>query len=245
MKKANNPDAIYGIRPVIEAIRSGKVVDKILIKRGLTGELYNELIALARENGVFVQHALPDRFLAFGNRNHQGVVAYLSPVDFQPLEEVVAQLWESGTNPFIVLLDGITDVRNFGAIVRTAECAGVHAIAFPVKGSAKISSDAVKTSAGALHYVPICKVGSLKSTISYLKQSGIKVVAASEKANLSYTQADLKPPIAIVMGSEDVGVSSEIMKLANELISIPIHGKVESLNVSVAAGILIYEAIRE
>jgi len=245
MNKANNPDTIYGIRPVIEAIRSGKVIDKILIKRGLSGELYGELMNILKENGIHAQQILPERFNAFGNRNHQGVVAYISPVDFQPIEEIVTQLWEAGTEPFLVILDGVTDVRNFGAIVRTAECAGVHAVAFPLKGSAKIGSDAVKTSAGALHHMPICRVNSIKSTISFLKQSGIKVVAATEKASKNYTQVELKPPIAFIMGSEDVGVSEDIMKMADELVSIPVVGKVESLNVSVAAGLLIYEAIRK
>ncbi len=244
MKKHSNPDEIYGIRSVIEAIRSGKVIDKVLVKKGLTGELYSELNNVLRENGIHAQHVSPERFAAFGNRNHQGVVAYISPVDFQPIEEVVAQLWESGKEPFLVVLDGVTDVRNFGAIVRTAECAGVHAVIIPSRGTAKIGSDAVKTSAGALHHMPICKVNSLKSTISFLKLSGIKVVAASEKSTEKYTQVNLKPPLAIVMGSEDVGVSPEILKQVDELVSIPVTGNVDSLNVSVAAGILIYEAIR-
>ncbi|HOP04147.1 MAG TPA: 23S rRNA (guanosine(2251)-2'-O)-methyltransferase RlmB [Tenuifilaceae bacterium] len=244
MKKQSNSDAVYGIRPVIEAIRSGKVIDRILIKKGLSGELYGELVSVLRENGIHPQHVSAERFAAFGSRNHQGVVAYISPVDFQPVEEVVAQLWELGKNPFLIVLDGVTDVRNFGAIVRTAECAGAHAVIIPNRGTAKIGSDAVKTSAGALHHMPICKVNSLKSTISFLKLSGIKVVAATEKSSKNYTQADIKPPVAIIMGSEDVGVSPEILKQADELVSIPIVGKVDSLNVSVAAGILMYEATR-
>ena len=157
----------------------------------------------------------------------------------------MARLWEEGKSPFLILLDSVTDVRNFGAIVRAAECAGAHAVIFPSKGSARIGSDAVKTSAGALHHMPICRVNSLKSTISFLKLSGIRVVAATEKASIVYTQANLKPPIAIIMGSEDEGISENALKMADELVRIPILGKVSSLNVSVAAGVLMFEVHRQ
>lgn len=245
MKRYNTSDIVYGIRPVIEAINAGKEIDKVLVKKGLTGELVQELLTLLRENGIAPQFVPAEKFGQLGNRSHQGVVAYISPVDFQPIEEVVARLWEEGKSPFIILLDSVTDVRNFGAIVRTAECAGAHAVVFPSKGAARIGSDAVKTSAGALHHMPICRVHSLKSTISYLKLSGIRVVAATEKASTVYTQTNLKPPIAIIMGSEDEGISDNALKMADELVSIPIHGKVESLNVSVAAGVLMYEVNRQ
>lgn len=167
------------------------------------------------------------------------------PIDFQPIEEVVAGVWDKGQWPFLLMVDRITDVRNFGAIVRTAECAGVHAVVFVAKGSARIGSDAIKTSAGALHHMTICRVNSLRSTIRFLQNSGIKVIAASEKAPKTYSQAMLKPPIALVLGSEDVGVSAEVLKIVDDMVSIPIKGNVQSLNVSVAAGILVYEAVRQ
>ena len=245
MKKQNNSDAIYGIHSAIEAIRSGKEIDKIMIKKGLTGELAQELLELLRSHGIAPQIVPPDKFNRMGNRNHQGVVAYLSPVDFQPIEEVIARIWEQGKDPFLVVLDSVTDVRNFGAIVRSAECAGAHAVVFPTKGSARIGSDAVKTSAGALHHMPVCRVGSLKSTLNYLRLSGIRIVAATEKASTPFTQSNMKPPIAIVMGSEDMGVSESVLKMADELVAIPILGKVGSLNVSVAAGLMMYEAVRQ
>ncbi|MFP4556270.1 MAG: 23S rRNA (guanosine(2251)-2'-O)-methyltransferase RlmB [Bacteroidales bacterium] len=245
MKSQKNTDTIYGIRPVIEAISSGKEVDRIMIKRGLSGDLARELFDLLKSRGIHAQMVPAERLSQFKNRNHQGVVAFLSPVDFQPLEEVVARIWEEGKEPFIVLLDSVTDVRNFGAIVRSAECAGAHAVVFLAKGSARIGSDAVKTSAGAIHHIPICKVNSLKSTISYLKLSGIRVVAATEKATSNYTETNLKPPIALVMGSEDVGISPDALKMADELAAIPIHGKVGSLNVSVAAALMMYEVVRQ
>ncbi|MDD2550899.1 MAG: 23S rRNA (guanosine(2251)-2'-O)-methyltransferase RlmB [Bacteroidales bacterium] len=241
----NAIDTVYGIRAVMEAIHSGKEIDKIIMKKGLTGELSQELVDLMRSRGLAPQLVPAEKFLQYGNKNHQGVVALLSPVDFEPLEEVIARIWEKGESPFIVMVDSVTDVRNFGAIVRTAECAGAHAVVFPIKGSARISSDAVKTSAGALLHMPICRVASLKSAVSYLKLSGIRVVAATEKNQNIYSKSNLKPPIAIIMGSEDKGISDSVLKAADELVSIPIHGKVDSLNVSVAAGVMMYEVIRQ
>lgn len=243
--KHNTTDTIYGIRAVMEAIKAGKEIDKVMVRKGLSGDLAQEFLSMLRQNGIAPQFVPNDKFVQFGSRNHQGVVAFVSPVDFQPLEEVIARLWEEGKNPFIVLLDSVTDVRNFGAIVRTAECAGAHAVVFPSKGSARIGSDAVKTSAGALHHMPICKINSLKSTISFLQLSGLRVVAATEKASTTFTQANLKPPICIVMGSEDTGISENALKMADELVSIPIRGNVDSLNVSVAAGLMMYEVIRQ
>jgi 23S rRNA (guanosine2251-2'-O)-methyltransferase len=243
--KQNTSDVIYGIRPLIEAINSGKEIDKVIVKKGLSGELVQELMSLLRSRGIVPQYVPAEKFGQFGQRNHQGVIAYISPVDFEPIEEVVARLWEDGKTPFIVILDSVTDVRNFGAIVRSAECAGAHAVVFPSKGSARIGADAVKTSAGAIHHIPICRVHSLKSTISFLQQSGIKVVAATEKSSKLYTQTTMSEPIAIVMGSEDTGISENALKMADELISIPINGKISSLNVSVASALIMYEVVRQ
>lgn len=238
-------DIIYGIRPLIEAINSGKEIDKVIIKKGLNGELVYELTALMRSRGIIPQYVPIEKFGHYGNRNHQGVIAYISPVDFEPIEEVVARIWEDGKTPFIAILDSVTDVRNFGAIVRSAECAGVNAIVFPTKGSARIGADAVKTSAGAIHHIPICRVNSLKSTIAFLQLSGIKVVAATEKTENLYTSAKLDGPIALVMGSEENGLSESTLKMADELVSIPIKGKISSLNVSVASALIMYEVIRQ
>lgn len=243
--RQNTSDVIYGIRPLIEAINSGKEIDKVIVKKGLSGELVQELMSLLRSRGIVPQYVPSEKFGQFGQRNHQGVVAYISPVDFEPIEEVVARLWEEGKTPFIVILDSVTDVRNFGAIVRSAECAGAHAVVFPSKGSARIGADAVKTSAGAIHHMPICRVNSLKSTISFLQLSGLKVVAATEKASKLYTQTSMTDPLAIIMGSEDSGLSDNALKMADELITIPINGKISSLNVSVASALIMYEVVRQ
>lgn len=238
-------ESIYGIRPVIEAIKAGKQIDKILVKQGLTGELAGELSSLLKEKGIPYQIVPFERFAKYGTRNHQGVVAFIVPVELVELESLVPMLFESGKVPFLLILDRITDVRNFGAIVRTAECAGVDAIIVPAKGAAQIGSDSVKTSAGALHHVPICKVGSLKVTLNFLKNSGFRTIITTDKASENLYDADLKGPIAIVMGAEDTGVSPDLFKLADSLIRIPIMGKIGSLNVSVAAGVMIYEAVRQ
>ncbi len=238
-------DSIYGIRPVIEAINSGKQIDKVLIKQGLVGELAAELMKLLNERGIPYQLVPYERFSKFGNRNHQGVVAFVTPVEFAELETLVPTIFESGKDPFLLILDRVTDVRNFGAIVRTAECAGVDAIIVPAKGAAQMGSDAVKTSAGALHHIPICKVGSLKMTLNFLKNSGFRTFVTADKGSEVLYDVDLKGPIAVVMGAEDTGVSPDLFKLADGLVRIPIHGKIGSLNVSVAAGVLIYEVVRQ
>lgn len=243
--KQNTSDIIYGIRPLIEAISSGKEIDKVIMKKGLGGELVHELSTLLHNRGIVPQFVPAEKFGQYGNRNHQGVIAYISPVDFEPLEEVVARIWEEGKTPFIIILDSVTDVRNFGAIVRSAECAGAHAVVFPTKGSARIGADAVKTSAGAIHHIPICRVNSLKSTITFLQLSGIKVTAATEKTKELYTSAKLDGPIALVMGSEEKGLSESTLKMADELVAIPIRGKINSLNVSVASALVMYEVIRQ
>ena len=238
-------ESIYGLRPVIEAIKAGKQIDKILVKQGLTGDLAGELLSLIKEKGIPSQIVPFERFVKYGTRNHQGVIAFVIPVELVELESLVPMLFESGKVPFLLILDRITDVRNFGAIVRTAECAGVDAIIVPAKGAAQIGSDSVKTSAGALHHVPICKVGSLKVTLNFLKNSGFRTIITTDKASESLYNVDLTGPIAIVMGAEDTGVSPDLFKLADSLSRIPIMGKIGSLNVSVAAGVMIYEVVRQ
>ena len=236
---------IFGIRAVIEAVGAGKDIDKVLVKKDLQSELANELFAVLKGSSVHVQRVPLERLNRITRKNHQGVVAYVSAVEYQQVEDLVPGLFEQGKDPFFVMLDGITDVRNFGAIARTCECAGVDAIIIPARNSVTVSADAVKTSAGALHTLPVCREQNLKHTLQYLKNSGFHIVAASEKADYEYTHACCKGPLCLVMGAEDKGVAREHLALCDELVRIPMMGNIESLNVSVAAGILIYEVVRQ
>lgn len=238
-------ESIYGLHPVIEAIKSGRQIDKVIVRQGLNGELAGELISLMKEKGIHFQYVPAEWFTKYSSRNHQGVVASVTPIELVELESLVPMLFESGKVPFILILDRITDVRNFGAIVRTAECAGVDAIVVPAKGAAQIGSDSVKTSAGALHHIPICRVGSLKMTLNFLKQSGFKVAITADKGTDLLYDVDLTGPIAMVVGAEDTGVTPELFKIADNLIRIPIKGQIGSLNVSVATGVVIYEVVRQ
>lgn len=236
---------IFGIRAVMEAIEAGKDIDKVYIKKDLHGDLINELNELIRLHGIVTQRVPVERINKITRKNHQGVVAVLSAVTYHSLDNIVPQLYEDGVLPFIVVLDGITDVRNFGAIARTCECAGVDAIVIPERGSVSVGGDAVKTSAGALLHIPVCRERSAASAVRFLKDNGYTVVAASEKADINYTMADYTVPVSIVMGAEDVGVSPEVMKLCDTFVSIPQFGHIGSLNVSVAAGVIIYEVVRQ
>lgn len=240
-----NSNYIFGIRAVIEAIRSDKTIDKLLIKKGLQGELYKELLELIKEHNMNIQSVPEQKLNRITRKNHQGVIAFVSPVPFYDVEEIIAQTYEQGESPFLLYLDEITDVRNFGAIVRSAECAGIHAIVVPEKGSAQINADAIKTSAGAINHVPICKVRNGRLTIQKFQENGIKIFAASEKAVDSYHQSNYRVPCAIIMGSEESGISNELLKIADQLVKIPVKGKIESLNVSVATGILLFEAVKQ
>lgn len=240
----NRSEFIFGVRAVLEAVLAGKDVDKILVRKDLETELTKELFDALKGTRVPVQRVPVEKLNRVTMKNHQGVVAFISEVTYQRLEDILPTLYEEGKNPFIVLLDGITDVRNFGAIARTCECAGVHAIVIPMTDSVSVNADAVKTSAGALHTLPVCREGSIRESILLLKNSGVKVIAASEKAADSYTKSDYSGPVAIVMGAEDTGVANENLRICDELVQIPILGKIGSLNVSVAAGILLYEAVK-
>jgi len=243
MKDKN--DLIFGIRAVIEAIRFGKDIDRVLIKRGLKGELFRELITEIKENSISFQYVPEEKLNRVSHKNHQGVIAFISPVTFHKIEDVIANVFEKGEIPFILALDGVTDVRNFGAIVRTAECAGVHAIVIPEKGSVRIGADAVKTSAGALHKLPVCKVANLKQGLEYIQQSGVTLFGATEKTSENYYSHDFNKPVCIVMGAEDTGLSNDVIRLCDYLIKIPILGEIQSLNVSVAASVLIYDVVRQ
>ncbi|WP_319229145.1 23S rRNA (guanosine(2251)-2'-O)-methyltransferase RlmB [Draconibacterium orientale] len=244
-KAIDKEDFLFGTRAIIEAIKKGKTIDKVLIKKGLRNELITELQELIKENEIGVQYVPIEKINRITRKNHQGVLAFVSPIEFDNIETVIPGIFEQGKTPLLLVLDQITDVRNFGAIARSAECAGVQAIIIPEKGMARIGADAVKTSAGAIHNIPICKTNNLYHTVRFLKDSGIKIIAATEKGDKLYSDADMKSPLAIVMGSEDTGVSAQILKLADEQLKIPILGQIESLNVSVSAALMIYEAVRQ
>ncbi len=238
-------DLIFGIRAVIEAIKSGKQIEKIVFKKGLQGELFNELHSIARNYNIPFQFVPIERINRISRKNHQGVIAFISPIAYHKIEDIIPQLYEDGKEPFILILDGITDVRNFGAIVRTAECANINAIVIPDRGSVRITADAIKTSAGALLSLPVCRSVDVYKTIKYLQDMGIYVVGATEKAQDYYFSTDFNQPLAILMGSEDVGVRSNLLKITNKNVKIPILGKIESLNVSVATSVIVYEAVKQ
>ena len=242
MAKSN---MIFGIHPLLEALEAGREIDKVMMRRGLRTEESARILALSRERSVPVQFVPEDRLGRLTQRQHQGVIAFISEIEYTPLEELVARVYEEGRAPFIVLLDGLTDVRNFGAIARTAECAGVDALVIPERGSVSVTADAVKTSAGALHRIPVCRVSSIVAAVGLLQSSGVRVVAASEKAEERYTETALQLPLGLVMGAEDHGVSTDVLRMADSITRIPQVGVIGSLNVSVAAGILIYEAVRQ
>lgn len=236
---------IFGVRAVIEAIQAGKDIDKILVKKDMQSELSKELFAALKGTLIPVQRVPVERINRITRKNHQGVVAFTSAVTYQRTADLVPTLFEEGRVPFFVMLDGVTDVRNFGAIARTCECAGVDAIILPTKGSASANADAIKTSAGALHTLPVCREQNLAQTLRYLKDCGFRIVAATEKSDYDYTQANYADPLCIIMGAEDTGVAAEQLELCDERVRIPLYGHIESLNVSVAAGILIYEAVKQ
>ncbi len=238
-------DYIFGTRSIIEAIRNGRFIDKVLIRKGLDNQLFAELFQLIKENSIPYQSVPVEKINRITRKNHQGVLALLSAVEFFDIEMMLPGLFESGRIPLLLILDQITDVRNFGAIVRSAECGGVNCVIVPEKGMARIGSDAIKTSAGAIYSVPICKVKNLTQTLRFLKDSGIKIVAATERATKIYTEANMNLPLAIALGAEDKGISSSVLQFSDEHVQIPLFGNIGSLNVSVAAGLMIYEAVRQ
>ena len=239
-------ECIFGIRAVIEAIQQEKEIDKVMLKQGVRGELFQQLFSLIRERNIPFQYVPEDVFKPFADRNHQGVLAEISPVPYQDLTEVLDGVEAAGRVPFVLILDRVTDVRNFGAIVRSAECAWVDVVIIPNKNSAKISSDAIKTSAGALYHIPVCRILNLKKLVRELKfDRKIYVYAATEKATELYTGADMTLPLAIVMGAEDKGIDEGILNIVNQQIKIPLKGEIESLNVSAAAAVMLFEVVRQ
>ncbi|MBQ7192483.1 MAG: 23S rRNA (guanosine(2251)-2'-O)-methyltransferase RlmB [Paludibacteraceae bacterium] len=248
-QRPKQKEMIFGLHAVIEAIDAGKTLDKVLIRRDMSSALARQLLDRLQANQALastqVQRVPVERLNQFTDKNHQGVIAFLSPIEFYSVEEVVTEVFERGETPLIMVLDGVTDVRNFGAIARTASCAGAHALVISTKGSAAITGDAVKTSAGALHTLPVCKTDSLAQTLQYLKEAGLTLVAATEHTDLLYTQTDMTRPLAIVMGNEEKGIYEKNLEICDVKVRIPMAGTIESLNVSVAAGIMMYEALRQ
>ena len=236
---------IYGLRAVIEAINSNKTIDKVFIQKGLKGDLFKELETLLRKEGINVSYVPIEKLNRLTQSNHQGVVANISPIEFYDLDNLVLQVIESGKTPLFLLLDQISDVRNFGAIIRTAECTGVDGIIIQKTGGAPINGDTIKTSAGAVFKIPICKVDHIKDALFHLQASGIKVIAATEKTNNTIYDVSFKEPCAIVMGSEGRGINPSVIKLADDKAKLPILGEIESLNVSVACGAFLYEVVRQ
>lgn len=236
---------VFGIRAVMEAIESGKEIEKLIIQNGLRGELYHELFQLLKYHNIPFNNVPLQGLNRITRKNHQGVIAYLSPITYQNIENLIPMLYEQGKNPFLLLLDRITDVRNFGAISRTAECSGVDAIIVPTRGAAIINEDAIKTSAGALHKISVCREDNLKITMEFLKNSGIKIFGVSEKADSYYYDEDFTGPVALMLGSEENGISEAYMKYLDGFIKIPMAGHIESLNVSVAGGITMFEVTKQ
>lgn len=238
-------DYIYGIRAVIEAAEAGKEFDKVLISNTLQSALAPELMTALKSRGILIQKVPVEKIDRITRRNHQGVLAILSAVSYCSLATLVPTLFEEGKTPLIVMLDGVTDVRNFGAIARTCECAGVDALVIARRGGASITADAMKTSAGALAYLPICRENSIINAVKFLRDCGFQIVAATEKSDIPYTRADFTLPTAIVMGAEDTGISEDVLRFSTARVAIPERGHISSLNVSVAAGVMIYEAVRQ
>lgn len=241
----NESRSIYGIRAIIEAVESDQSVDKVFIQQSLDGPLIKELKSALKKSGLTPHYVPQEKLNRLSKGNHQGAIAKISPVSFISIEELVEEALNKSSNPVFLILDQLSDVRNFGAIIRTAECTGVSGIIIQKQGSAPINADTVKTSAGAVFNMPICKVDHIKDAIYYLQGSGIKTIAASEKASQLVYDIDLKEPIAIIMGSEGKGINPSVLKISDHLVRLPIIGKIDSLNVSVACGAILYEVVRQ
>lgn len=244
-KESENANLIFGLRPIIEAIRAGKEVDRLFVQNGLKNELFGEMMSLLKKNNIPFQYVPIEKLNRLTLKNHQGVVGYISALTYQKIKNILPTVFEAGKTPLVLILDRITDVRNFGAIARTAECAGVNAIVIPTRGSAQINADAIKTSSGALHTIPVCREENMKEIIDYLRESGLQVVACTEKTSEMYYEHDYTLPVAIIMGSEEDGISSEYINRSDSQVKIPLMGKIHSLNVSVATGIILYEALKQ
>jgi 23S rRNA (guanosine2251-2'-O)-methyltransferase len=238
-------DMIFGTRAVMEAIRAGKEIESLLIQKDLQNDLIKELKDTAAEYGVTFVKVPVEKLNRVTRKNHQGVICFLSPITYASLDNILNTAFAEGRMPLLLVLDRVTDVRNFGAIARTAECLGADALVIPSRGSARINSDAMKTSAGALNFIPVCREANLKDTIRYMKDSGLQVIACTEKAEKNLWETSLEGPVALLMGSEEDGISPEYLKMASSEVKIPMQGQIASLNVSVASSLCLYEVARQ
>ncbi len=236
---------IYGLRAIIEAINANETIDKVFLQKGLKGDLFGELEQTIRTSGTNVSYVPIEKLNKLTRNNHQGAVAQISPIAFYDFEDLVNNVLEIKKAPLFLLLDQLSDVRNFGAIIRTAECTGVDGIIIQKKGGAPINGDTIKTSAGAVFKIPICKVDHIKDALFYLQGSGVKVIAATEKTENTVYDISFKEPCAIIMGSEGRGINPSVLKLVDAKAKLPLYGEIESLNVSVACGAFLYEAVRQ
>lgn len=243
--KKEDENLIYGIRAVIEAIDAGRMLNRVFVQNGLEGEIFKELRTKMKEQDIIFQMVPVQKLNRLTQNNHQGVVAYASPIEYQSLDAIITAVFERGETPLIFILDRVTDVRNMGSIARSAECHGVHAIVIPSRGNAGVTADAIKTSAGALNKIPVCREHHLKDAIFLCQQSGVKVVSCTEKTDNLLYDVDMKVPLAIIMGSEEDGVSKEYLKVSDDKVKIPMEGTIASLNVAVSAGIVMYEVNRQ
>lgn len=244
-KKEKKENFIVGIHPITEALESNKNIEKVMFRQGMDGPQFRALLDQLREREIQVQFAPQERLNRLSKANHQGVIAFLPQIEYVTLEKFTIPEEGSSTLPLVLILDGISDVRNFGAIARSAECAGAQGIILPAKGSATVNADSIKTSAGALLRVPICKVSNVREAIFFLQATGYKIFASTEKAQTTIYQADFKVPAAIILGSEDRGVSKSALDLSDQQIRIPMVGQISSLNVSAAAAIIQFEVLRQ
>ena len=236
---------IFGLHPVMEAIDAGSEISKILLRKGLESDTYRQLSASIKKRDIPSQVVPVEKLNRITRKNHQGVIAFMSPVEYVSMENLIPSLFENGETPFIIVCEGITDIRNIGAIARSAECAGAHAIMLPVKGSAMVSADAVKASAGALNHIAVCRTNNLKSTLVFLKNSGLKIIAATEKARDIYYDVNLSGPAVLLLGAEDTGIPAEYLRMADIIVKIPVNGNISSLNVSAAAAVLMFEMVKQ
>jgi len=242
---AKEENYIFGIHAVLEAVHAGKDLDKVLVRRGAGSDLLKKLLGVLSQMEIPVQQVPVEKLNRITGKNHQGVIAFLSGISYVDITTLLPSIFEKGEDPLILLLDGVSDVRNFGAIARSAECAGVHAIVIPASGSAAINADAIKTSAGALHRIPVCRHRDLLTVMRFLKESGLRLFAATEKTADSMYVTDMTGPAGLVLGSEDTGISAQLLKISDSWVSIPMKGTIASLNVSVAAGVILFEMLRQ
>ncbi len=240
-----NANQVFGIRAIIEAIQSGTIIDKVFIQKDLNSDLMKELLRVIKQKNINFSYVPAEKLNKLSSKNHQGAVATISPISFVQIEELIETVLNKNDKPLFLILDQLSDARNFGAIIRTAECTGVDGIIIQKQGSAPVNGDTIKTSAGAVFNIPICKVDHIKDAIFHLQASGIKTIAATEKTEHNIYDINFNTPVAIIMGSEDRGINPSVLKIVDEKAKLPMFGNIGSLNVSVACGAFLYEAIRQ